>query len=52
MCVHGLSQLEDRLVRLAGQAQQAFTKQLRHAVGDEVAREELAPVALIPNKLG
>ena len=49
---HGLGQLEDRLIRLAGQPQQAFAEQLRHAVGDEVAREELAPVAGVANEIG
>ncbi len=49
---HGLGQLEDRLIRLAGQPQQAFAEQLRHAMGDEVAREELTPVAGVVNEVG
>lgn len=49
---HRLGQLEDRLVRLPGQTKQAFAEQLRHPVGDEVAREELAPVARVANEVG
>ena len=33
-------------------AQQPLAEQLRHAVGHEVAREELAPVTLVPDELG
>jgi hypothetical protein len=44
---HRLGQFEDSLIRLAGQTQQTFAEKLIHAVGDEVAREELAAVARV-----
>ena len=44
---HRLGQLEDGLVRFAGQAQQTFAEKLIHAVGHEVAREELAALARV-----
>jgi hypothetical protein len=44
---HRLGQFEDSLIRFAGQTQQTFSEKLIHAVGDEVAREELAAVARV-----
>ena len=49
---HRLGQLEHRLVGLARQPQQALTEELRHAVGDVVAREELAAVAFVADEVG
>lgn len=41
---HGLCELEDRIVGLAGQAPQPLPKELRHALGDVVLFEKRGPV--------